>query len=117
MAEANVLGNVENTSRSNWIITWKDKNLGLVDDVDPTKLKHLMEEISVGSLGKKLKLGDRFIAMLGELKVQIREVVPEVVTLLQPWLEAGEFKPAFNTDWYKYADLLVLHPTDRPADD
>ena len=65
-------------------------------------------------------LGHRFLGLMGEIKIDVLEIGPELFAKVFPWAVPGpsglSLTPPLNVDLYDYARLLVLHPTDRPGD-
>ena len=99
-------------------VNWDGYGLGLTDIVTP-QIKFDLEPIKTGTTGKMV-LGHRFLGLMGEIKIDVLEIGPELFAKVFPWAVPGpnglSLTPPLNVDLYDYARLLVLHPTDRPGD-
>jgi hypothetical protein len=92
-------------------------DMGLVDDVDPTKSKMKFRPITTGSTGKGNKLGDRFIGADVVVSIQFRQITLAMLQALCPWSTGTpvELQPPLNADMYTYSQPLVLHPLEQLA--
>jgi hypothetical protein len=103
--------------RTNFQCLWKatsPNDLGLVDDVDPSGVKLILDPIMTGSTGKKNKLGDRVVGFEGLIKIQLRQLNLNNYETLMPWAATAPYAltPLLNVDMYSFADQLTLHPVD-----
>jgi hypothetical protein len=86
---------------------------GAVDNVKPT-IEIVKKEIKVGTIGNVV-LGDRLIGANVAVEIEAREIDPALIKKLCPWWTSGSiaFTPATaHIDFYTYAQVLNLHPTD-----
>lgn len=111
-------GDPANLARKVWKVTFNSVYLGLMDAVEPDKLKLIADAISTGSTGAKVVLGRRIIGMEGTIDAVLREVNRANVEALNTHWSSGDsipLIPAKNTDTYTLAKLLNLHPVEDGA--
>lgn len=105
---------VTKTRKLDWNVIFDTAGIGLVDAVDPTKLKMVYKELKAGTTGDVV-LSDRFVALNGSIDVDVRQITVAQITKLCPWFPHAT--PPVGKLLYDYAKKLVLHPSDLPDTD
>jgi hypothetical protein len=108
-------GTIAISRRTTYQVLFNATDLGLVDDVDPTKFKLVYKPIATGTTGKDNPVGQRLTGMGGMITVQFRQLSLAQYVVLTPWYSGTGFiplSPPLNSDLYTYSKTLVLHPVD-----
>ena len=105
-------------SRGAYQVVFNGNDMGLVDDVDPTKSVLMFEDITTGSTGKKNVIGLRFVGAKVLISVEFRQITVAMQRALCSWGDQSSgstisLTPPLNSDLYQFAQPLLLHPTDR----
>jgi hypothetical protein len=108
------MGDLANTSLSNYTIVWGDEGELDFGFIDKVKLggKMILKEIKVGSMGD-VTLGHRVIGLEPAISIEARETTLAMLQGVHPWWTTGPIGmlPAqLHQDLYAYAQLLRLHP-------
>lgn len=117
MPTRGVNGSSPPSRKTNYHVTFNSVYLGVVDSVDPSKLKQLMEAIKCGTSGNVV-LGYRMSGISGSISVDLRQLDNIQSETLSPWWSGSGAIPLTapaNSDLYGYSQLLTLHPDDLPG--
>ena len=116
-----IAGSIGIANRKHYAVVFNSIDLGLCDDVDPTGVKLLFDDITTGSTGKKNVLGKRMVGANGGIKVQFRQLNQAQFAALAPWNVSWTtghviMTPPLNSDLYTYSQTLTLHPVENASD-
>ncbi len=106
------MGDISKTDFWSYAVKWGTDDLGFIKEVDPTGLKMIWKELTIGNIGPAV-LDKQFQGLTGEVKFALHEVKIATIQKLCPWWTSGSVPITPTTiGWSQYANskLLNLHP-------